>query len=71
MLKGQIIIDHAGRIQKVIYMDGDYIYTQYVDCGMYNVFTTQSTYFKTCIITGSSNDILYNNGVPMVWGDDI
>ena len=48
-----------------------YIYAKFLDVGYINKYLKDSYYIKNCIITGSSNDIIYGNGVPMEWEDEI
>jgi hypothetical protein len=63
--------DEIGRRQTIIDLDSfDYI-SIFHDTGIENKFGLDSTYGICCIIVDSDGLVEYENGVPMIWEDDV
>jgi hypothetical protein len=61
-----------GREQVIIYINNDRCYSKFLDTGNENDFGTRSLYIMSCIFVGrSESNIEYDNGVPLVWGDEL
>ena len=59
-----------GREQQVIEINGDRCYSVFLDTGDENDFGTRSLYISHCVFA-DGNGFEYENGVPMVWGDEL
>ena len=58
-----------GREQQVIEINGDYIHSMFIDTGDENDFGTRSLYITHCVVVNELFE--FENGVPMVWGDEL
>ena len=58
-----------GREQQVIEINGDRCYSVFLDTGDENIFGTRSLYITHCVVVNELFE--FENGVPMVWGDEL
>lgn len=63
--------DEIGRKQTIIEItELDYI-SEFQDNGIKNNFGLSSPYVGMCIIVGGDDPVEYDNGVPMLWEDEV
>ncbi len=63
--------DEIGRKQTIIEItELDYI-SEFQDNGIGNKFGLSSPYGGMCIIVDGDDPVEYDNGVPMLWEDDL
>ena len=73
---GDIIIYYGGaleygRKQIILKIDDVNIHTIFLDNNMENGFGLDSNYRRGCKRVDEDKNYVHNNGVPVVWGDDI
>jgi hypothetical protein len=67
---GGVILDY-GKKQIILNINDGYIHTIFLDNNMENSFGYDSGYYKKCKCVGENKNYVHNNGVPMVWGDEV
>ena len=60
-----------GREQVIINITDDRCYSKFLDTGNENDFGTRSLYIMSCIFVDGDGLVEYDNGVPLVWGDEL
>lgn len=55
--------------QEVIEITNDRCYSVFLDTGVKNDFGVKSLYFKHCVVLNRL--VEYENGIPMMWEDEI
>ena len=63
----------SGRVQKIVGVINNRVETLFLDTETYFSFDIESYYYKMCeIYVGDySKCEIYDNGIPVVWGDEI
>jgi hypothetical protein len=67
---GGVILDY-GKKQIILNINDGYIHTIFLDNNMENIFGLESNYRRKCKRVDGDKNYVHNNGVPMVWGDEV
>ena len=73
---GDIIIYYGGvleygRKQIILKINDGNVHTIFLDNNMENGFGLESNYRRKCKCVDEDKNYVHNNGVPMVWGDEV
>ena len=60
-----------GREQVIIDINNDRCYSKFLDTGNENDFGTRSLYIMSCIFVDGDGLVEYENGIPILWEDDV
>jgi hypothetical protein len=60
-----------GREQQVIEINDHRCYSVFLDTGDENDFGTRSLYIMSCIFVDGDGLVEYENGVPLIWEDEL
>ena len=61
-----------GRIQVITKIKDGYIYSEFMSSDGYsNVFAVNSEYFDDCDIVDNKELLKWDNGIPMMWEDEV
>ena len=60
-----------GREQVIININDDRCYSKFLDTGLKNDFGTRSLYIRSCIFVDGDGLVEYDNGIPLLWEDDV
>jgi hypothetical protein len=69
---GLLFPEEVNRLQIVYKISGNYIHTKFVDNDSFNIINILSPYYEcNCeLIKAKDIAVKYDNGIPLVWGDD-
>ena len=60
-----------GREQVIININDDRCYSVFLDTGVKNDFGTRSLYIMSCIFVDGDGLVEYENGIPILWEDEL